>query len=392
MTQIDITTTISTDGGLFFQRDLEFPSRTIRTPLKTHPINCLTVDHGIRESTRDVAEVHRKIDATDLEAYRSNSTSQSLNELHKDLRYSINDELVVVFLEYTEAEGIEPEDMRAILDIQDEVADILTMPLIPKITDALSPYIDSGVRFDRTPWHPYYFSVRQFLENVVDYNKPAMGVLPPIGWSRRQEILREYEADGLQLYAIDFGGLKATSERGFKDLKNIIADINLRFAADDNERVLFATNYWRYHAKKNANFYPSEAIALIAQGIDIAGETHNYRMGGSGNSEITDTKIYNPTEFGFDAVPLDELTERWNYQCSIPADQFAGVSDGKRRELRKLANAELMSNGLKKLRAAIQDGNERSFLEQKTGYQGDVATLANRMVRNYENAVGPNVI
>lgn len=393
MQRLDVSTTVSTEGGLFFQRNLKFADTTIETPLKTIPIEYFSANHFVRETVMDIVEVYAEVDASDLEAYRSGTDPQPVIELKRDLRYTTGSETVVVFLSYTDAQEIDPINMRTILEIQNEIGDVLTMPLIPSITDALSPLVDSNVRFDNSPWDPYYSSVRHFLENANDYGKPLMGVLPLIGWSRCREVMREYEASGIQLYAIDFAGLKATSEKPFQHLKNIIADISKRPRNQEEykESILYAFNYKRYHPLKNTSLYPAEAFALITEGVDIAGGTHRHRLGGSGDIEITDTKIFNPNQFGFDTVPLDRIRESWDYPTSITIEQFTSVSEGRQGELRKVANSELMNMGLKKLRASIKDGNERSFLEGKGGYQGTVASLAEEMVKTYENATGPDV-
>lgn len=393
MRMLDVSTTISTDGGLLFQRDIDFGNLLVETPSKTVPIEYLSATHSVQDNVRDIVEVYAELDTSDLEAYRSDTDPQPVVELKHDLRYRDDGEIVVVFLSYTDAQEIDPINMRTILEIQDEIGDVLTMPLMSPITDALSPIIDGEVRFDSSPWDPYYSSVRHFLENSVDYNKPVMGVLPMIGWSRCRELMREYEAAGVQLYAVDFAGLKATSEEPFNHLKNIVADISKRPRNQEKykESILYAVNYKRYHPVKNAESYPAEAVALITEGVDIAGGTHRHRHGGSDDIEITDTKVFNPNELAFDAVPLESLHEDWNYPTTITVDQFTEVGENRRRELRKVANAEMMNFALRKLRASINDGNARSFLKDKVGYQGTVASLAAEMVRTYDDATGPDL-
>lgn len=394
MRMLEVSTTISTEGGLFFQRDVEFGDGTIETPVKTIPIEYFSADHYVRDSVKDIVEVYAQVNVSDLEAYRSGTDPQPVEQLKEDVSYRYGSKIVVVFISYTDAQEIDPINMRTILEIQNEIGDVVTMPLMPPITDALSPLVDSDVRFDTSPWDPYYSSVRHFLENSVDYDKPIMGILPMIGSSRCREIMREYEAAGVQLYAIDFAGLKATSEGPYNQLKNIIADISKRPRNQEKykESILYTINYKQYHPTKNANLYPAEAFALITEGVDIAGGTHRHRHGGSGDIEITDTKIFNPNELGFDAVPLATLREKWDYPATITVDQFTSVGEDRQRELRKVVNSELMNLGLKKLRASIKHGNERGFLEEKDGYQGTVASLAAEMVRQYESATGPDVV
>lgn len=384
MVWIGINTALSRGGALLFQRDMEFPSMIKSTPLKTHPMGSLTAHHQIRDSERHIGEVYASLDSSDLEAYRSGTYTRATAGLLDDAKYSIDSELVVAIINFTDAREIGPVEMRTILDIQTEVADILTMPLIPSITDALSPIVDSDTRFERSPWPAYYSSTRHFLENAPDFNKPIMGVLPSIGWSRRREILREYEGENVQLYAVDFAGLKATSQDCFSQLKDLIGDISSR-GVEDN-RILYAINYKQYHPVQGSDSYQSEAFALITEGFDIAGGTHIHRFGGSSDGEITDIKIFNSNTFEFDALELSSLRQRWKYPSSIPVDEFIGVSDGKMRSLRKLTNAELMNFAFKKLQSAIQNGDERSFLSRKSGYLGNVAGLGEAMARHYNTA------
>jgi len=229
MERIDITTTRSTEGGLFFRRELEFPTKTVATPLKTIPAGSVTADDLIDDEFCDIVETHKRVDTSDLEAYRSGSRTNAIVELQRDIEVPNGENIVVVFLEFTDAQEIDPENMRTILDIQDEVADVLTMPLMPSVTDALSPLVESDVRFDRSPWPAYYNSVRHFIECVENYSKPPMGMLPPIGGGRRFEISIDYRDAGVQLFGVDFAGLKATESTCNDDFQDLIADLSRRW-------------------------------------------------------------------------------------------------------------------------------------------------------------------
>lgn len=391
MNQVNIETeTTSSNGGLYVQKDVDFGEVLIPTPWKTTPSEYITANHYVEEQFQKISDVQVELNSTDLEAYRSGETTEALTNLKKKLKYSIDSEHVTIFVEYPSGQMIEPEEMRTILDIQSQYGDILSTPIQTDLIETLSPYMSNGnLDLEHSPYDAIYPTIRHFLENISDYSEPAMGILPLIGWERRRELLREYESDGINLLGLDYRGFKPTTDKLFNQHLNLISDLAARDQLSNS--VLYAFNYKSYHPTKNGAPIPSEAIAQATFGVDILGGCHTYR-GAGGGGEITDVKIFNSNEFRFDRVELEAIPEQFPGGSTINPVDLSEFGYGKRTNLRKLINSELISRGLRKLRAAIRDGFEREFMEQKSGYSGAVKEQAIAVANKYDDATGENLV
>jgi hypothetical protein len=380
----------SSDGGLYLQKDADFNGPTIPTPWKTAPVEHFTADHEIDDQYKKITDVQINLDSTDLEAYRSNEDSQSLTRLQEKLKYSREFDLVIVFVDFAGAQAIEPKDMRTILDIQSEYGNVLTTPIQSSLTETLSVYMNNGeLDLDHSPYDAIYTTIRHYLENLDEYDYPAMGFLPLIGWQRRREILREYESAGLELIGLDYRGLKPTKSDVFQLHSDLIRDMAVRDQLGSS--LLYAFNYKSYHPKRKGHPIPSEAIALSTFGVDILGGCHVNR-GAGGSGEITDVKIFNTSNFLFERVELDAIQDQFPGDSTIDPSELADFQYGKRTNLRKLINSEMLSVGTRKLRAAIRDGNERTFMEKKSGYLGDIQEQAVEIAARYDDAKGPDIV
>jgi len=379
----------SSDGGLYLQKDATIHESTIPTPWKTTPAKYFTADHDIDDQYKKVTDIQIELDPTDLEAFRSNEESQTLTRLQEKLKYSREFDLVIVFVEYAGGQAIEPMDMRTILDIQSEYGDVLSTPIQSSLIETLSPYMNHGeLDLDHSPYDAIYPTIRHYLENLDKYENPAMGILPLIDWQRRREILREYESADLKFIGLDYRGFKPTTDEYFDLHANLIKDLAVRDQLANT--LLYAFNFKSYHPKRNNHPIPSEAVALSTFGVDILGGCHVNR-GAGGNGEITDVKIFNTNTFLFDRIELEAVQEQFPGDPTVETTQLADFQYEKRTQLRKLINAEMLSIAFRKLRAAIRDGNERTFMEKKSGYLGDIQEQATEIADRYDDAKGPNI-
>ncbi|MFC7141808.1 hypothetical protein ACFQMA_18475 [Halosimplex aquaticum] len=388
---VKIDTNISTDGGLFSTGGLEWGPYEIDTPVKAVPVEKLTSGDTVDQDVRKIAQVCVELGPADLEAYRSGNQPQALDTLEDKLTHTLEDEVQVVIFEYTDGHEIGQHDMDTLVELQDQYADIITSPCQPELAEPLMPVIDDGRNgMDRSPFRAFRASVEHFKESLtrVDIEKPIMGVLPPLAAGHQRQILTLYEDIGAEFLAVDFRGLKPTTDRVYDWLQEFIADLAVR--GELSSRVLYALNYRRYFPRRNASVHPSEGIALVGSGFDILGETHVSRAFPQGDYQMTNVKAFDPSTLGFRNVSLDNLQDEWPQASTIPPARLDSVGESKRRELRHLANAESLNYGLRAFRAAVQNGEARDFIESKTASEL-LSQHLQSMEEMYDSARGPSV-
>lgn len=380
----------SSDGGIFLQKDIDFGRNwaDIPGPWKTSSVEYFTQSHKIDPEYRKLTDVQVELSSTDLEAYRSDESTEALENLGDKLNHS-DSEIVVVLIEYPSGQEIDSREMRTILDIQSEYGDVLSTPIQRNLIEALSPFMENGeLNLDHSPYDAIYPTTRRFIENASDYAEPSMGILPLIGWQRRRELLRDYERAGINLLGLDFRGFKPTKPEMFDQHLKLIGDLAAR--DKELESVLYAFNYKSYHTPPNSAPIPSEAIALATFGVDILGGSHVNR-GVGGDGKITDVKIFNSNEFLFSRVPLDSPDQFPGQTNIVEPSTLLQYGYEKRTNLRRIINDQRISISLKKLRAAIQNGEERGFMQGKAGYMGGFKDQSEAMARRYDDAKQENV-
>lgn len=391
MNTMEIETDVSKEDGLFFKKTFEWGNQTIKTPLKTIPIKSVTSNDKVDEEIRQISETYLQLNATDLEAYRSGDQPNPIKELKRRSNHILEDELHVVFIEYTDARSMGSIDMESFVKLQQEYADVITAPCQPSLTDAVSPGISNGQEsLEVSPYPAYKRTIEEFLRTTDrrEVEKPVMGVLPPLGWSRRRDTMVIYEDWDLQLFAVDFRGLKPTTDEHFDRLKKLIADLAKR--REFENRVLYAVNHRRYFPRRNSELHPSEGVALVGAGFDIIGGTHVHR-GGFGDGPVTNIKVFEPTSFGFRNVPLETLKKSWPTSSTISPERFGKVSNSKRSQLRNLTNAESMNYGFRVLRKAIEERDEKEFLLGLEGFE-KIEDKLDEIVAKYNDAQRPDVV
>lgn len=361
------------------------------TPIKAVPVGKITTRDSVDRNIRQIAQVHVKLGPADLEAYRSNNLSQALQNLEDKLAHTIDEEVRVVIFEYTDGHEIGQQDMDTLVEIQAEYADIVTAPCQPELADPITPVIEDGrANLDHSPFRALRASVEHFTEalNRANLDKPAMGVLPLLAPGHQRQILKIYEDADVEFLAIDFRGLKPTTEEVQEWLKELIADLTVR--AELDKWILYALNYRKYFPTQNATIHPSEGIALLGSGFDILGETHVSRIYIQGEHEVTNMKAFDPSGLGFRNVSLNNIVDEWPQRSTISAARLDSVGESKRNSLRNLANAESMNYALRALRAAVENGDARQFLESKeasSSHHGHILA----MEEIYNTARGPSV-
>lgn len=388
---VDIDTNISTDGGLFSTGGLSWDSYKFDTPVKVIPAGKLTSRDTVDRDIRQIAQVCVRLGPADLEAYRSGNHPQPLQTLENKLAHTLEDEVRVVVFEYTDGHEIGQQDMETLVELQAKFGDIITAPCQPELAEPIMTVIEDGRNgMDRSPFRALRASVEHFRESVdrADVEKPVMGVLPLIAPGHRRQILTLYEDIGVEFLAIDFRGLKPTTDRVHDWLQEFIADLTVR--GELNKRVLYALNYRKYFARPNASVHPSEGIALVGSGFDILGETHVSRIVIDGDHQVTNTKAFDPSVLGFRNVSLDRIQDQWPQASTITASRLDSVGESKRRDLRKLANAESLNYGLRAFRAAVENGDARQFIESKEA-SSLLRDRIQAMEEMYNTARGPSV-
>ncbi len=389
MIDINYTTNVSTESGVFFQKDVGWEFEGFSGPIKTTPMDCVSEHGGIANSERDIAELYVSLTPVDLEAYRSGEDTADLQKIEKQSNAVLEDEISVLFIKYSETTDISSTNMETLLEIQKEHADVLTNPIQPTLFDAISPFIDQDYDLDNPPMIPYNRSLERFFEAIENTTRPVMGILPPVVFKERgREIQTYYEQNGITWFAYDFRGLKATTDRIYSEIKDLLVDMGTRRQAE--QRVLYALNYKPYHVNGNDEIIPSEAVLLAGSGFDIIGGTHKYRGGGDGGRSDT-IKIMNPNSFGFDPIPFEKLVSKWKVNSTIPPEVLEEVGKNKQREMRKIINGEQLSRTFRKLRAAIEEGDAGDLLADKEGLPARERDRLEGFASSYTDATSPNV-
>lgn len=190
------------------------------------------------------------------------------------------------------------------------------------------------------------------------------------------------------MFAFDWRGTMPSKEKNHGEVKDLLT--HLGKMGDAPGQIFYSLNHKNYHSTGEEEFLPAEPLALVGMGFDIIGGVFRPKAGGGGSS-LDSLKIFDPNELGYQDVLTDAPVDEYPVNSSIDLTQIAQSSDSKNRELRKLLNSEGLSIALKKLRAAIQNGHEKTFLEDKRGYCDSVEGAMTGMADAYEDATGPNV-
>jgi hypothetical protein len=172
----------SSDGGIFLQKDVDFGHNweDVPCPWKTSSVEYFTRSHAIDTEFRKLTDVQVELSSTDLEAYRSDESTEALEKLGDKLNHA-DSEIVVVLVEYPSGQEIDSREMRTILDIQSEYGDVLSTPIQRNLIEALSPFMENGeLNLDHSPYDAIYPTTRRFNRDTNEYAKPTMSILPLI--------------------------------------------------------------------------------------------------------------------------------------------------------------------------------------------------------------------
>lgn len=390
MIEPKIDVNVSTESGLFFQKDVSWRGvGSFSGPAKTTPYNDFEMHGGVPESDRDIAEIYALLSPVDLEAYRSGESSKALREIEDQSDTTGDNEITVLFIEYSQTLNINQQDMQTLVDIQLQFADVVTYPIQPTLIEAISPFIDEDHELDNSPMTPYTRSMESFFEVIDGGDVPVFATIPPVVFDDRgREIMSYFEEKGLTSFAIDFRGFKPTTDRLYSQIEDMFVDLGTRRQAES--RLFYALNYKPYHVSSARDIHPSEALKLAGSGFDILGGTYAYR-GGGGGGPSDNIKIFNPTSFGFQEVPKTEIETNWPVNSTISPSKLASVGENQQRGLRRLVNAEQLSIAFKKIRAATRDGKIAGLFEGKVGLPDPDSNQMNELSNSYVDAVGPNV-
>lgn len=393
MQDLDIQTEISSNGGLFFQTDLNWQGESFSLPTTTTPVGAISGTNYPDPSMRNVVDAYVRVSAADLDRYRElkkegdEHKSDIVADILTKFKDRIETETKVLFFEYTETQEISREDMRTMVEILEIHSEIIPKPLQPKLTDAIKSDSDSNAGWDNDipPFRAYRNSTEDFLDIGADASGLLMGTLSSIGFSRLQEITKTYIESDLYLFAYDWRGCKPSKPENHDQIQQLIKHLGKQGQLVD--QVFYSLNHEKYHPTKNTTYYPPEAVALVGMGFGIIGGT--FVSGGGGDGVPDSLKILDPNKFWYQDIPFDAEVEEYPVNPSISLEQIAESSPSKNQDLRKLINFESLSSILKKLRAAIDDGHEQSYLEGKEGYSGDVSSAMQSMAIAYEDAISP---
>lgn len=394
MQRVDIETEISSEGGLFFQINARWPGVSLELPTNATPVRAIAGEDYPDTEERDIVDAYVPVSAGDLEEYRKLKNDKDENVLNSDIlgdillkfKEDIEQEVRVLFLEYTETKQIPKEDMRTMVEIIAENSDIIPKPLQPNLSDAIKSDAEAtvGWGFDATPFMAFRSSVEDFLDIAEDYPAPLMGTFTNIGFSRLQEITKTYIEKGVNIFTYDWQGLKPSLEKNHDQIQQLIK--HLGKSGQASSQIFYSLNHKKYHPAQNTTFYPAEAIALVGMGFSVIGGT--FKSAGGGERPES-TKIFDPNEWWYEDLPFSSEVDDYPVNTSIDLSQIAVSGHKKNQARRKLINFEALSYTLKKLRAAIQNGDERTLIEQKGGYTGSVRFAMQSMARAYEDARNP---
>lgn len=392
MSELTFDTTVSTEAGLFFDKTATWDTGSVGSFTKAIPGDNLSSVDTVDPVAQDVVEVYVAVDATDLEAYRSGRYVDKIMKKVRKFRHTRDDSLNFLFFEHRGDSDISRSDIATMIEIQNQFADVIVSPLHPVLTDPISPAINN--RKDDlgfSPFPAYRKGVERFLEIATDkgVDKPLMGTIPPIGFSRQREILVTLEDFDVQMLAVDFRGFKPTTPKHYDPVRDLIADLSKRGKIAD--RILYSINHKAYHPLRNRDQFPSEEVALVGSGFDIIGGTHISRTGGGPSGPKTSAKIFDPTKLVVRDVPLSELNRKWPKTATIGSDRYLSVSESTQGKLRKLVNAEGLYYSFNELQKAVKSGNERDFLATKEGFTPSLEQTLSKMVSTYQSATGPSL-
>lgn len=370
MTALEITTDSFADDILLPHRTLHIGEKLVRTPTKTIPIRKTREHEQVSETSRGINELYREVDSRLLEQERTGASSAINRHLQRGLNKTNPGEVNVVFFSYTDTMTLPVVDAQYLVDIQLDTADILTIPLLPKLIGTIDP--DNGL--SDPAYRSYKKSILRFLEQAKERGTTSsvMGVLPPLGWKYIEDLMEVYATYGIRAYCLDFNRRKITANRQVNMIRPLVQSIAARGI---EENVLFyALNLAPDNRDDTLGGRPAVDLASVGMGFDIIGGTHvapplPAEVFEKMEDEPITFQLFDKEEFLYREIPLDQLPSVFPADSAFDPDHIVrriqNSPKNAKYRLQSLVNSEQMAFALADLRGV--SGSALSHVSAKQG-------------------------
>ncbi len=182
------------------------------------------------------------------------------------LRALAGDAPLLAFEEFNEVEYPTNQQLQYIIRTSHAVSDIVTVPLVSRLTDKLPP----AGGYER-----YEAFVKRALATIDTYNrKPVMGVVPlRLPFTGFEPLLKLYHKNGIGALCLDFAGSSPSTVR--INLEQVL--FSLASLGILQETYLHAINVNPGRPKARQPVSPDRSIVSFGYDVDSYGDLHRVR-------------------------------------------------------------------------------------------------------------------
>jgi hypothetical protein len=396
MTDISVQTDKISTEGFTALREIHIGDKSFQTPTAAMPVGRGSHQDTPAEESRGVNEIYRTLTTSKLKASMRSDSSAIANALRQDYRKTNPEsEVNFVFTSYQDAHQIGPDELEHIIDLVEPYTDVLTVPLMPELVDAIDTSED-GRGVGSPAFQSYKSTVERFIETArrLEPDKPIMAVIPPLGWEHVRNLLDLYEQKNIKAFCLNLDRRRITAGRQVAMVKPLARHL----ARQDMVRGSFTylINPDPYGERFDEERCAAADIAAFGMGVDAVGDCHISPggFGGDGDQEAPTTfRLFNKDTYVYEDVPLETLEDHLPSDTGFDVDRVATRSRQSREsqmyQMQKLVNmeqiamagrdvqghsrAEIFENLSQK--AGVTESTQEAFESVRDGYDnGDSQT------------------
>lgn len=261
------------DEELMFKRfNLKVGDKQVITPVKvSHALNPIST----------INEIYKKFDLTKIN--RCMTDERFEREVNADVKKDMAQGINICLVEYNSSEMPTNKQIEALSDIQYEHSDIVTTPLLSKITRELT---------EDKLLNSFNAITNKYIEIVETLNhKNILGVIPSrMPRQFLEPIIKNYKSKNITSFIIDFDGRSVdTNSSWVRNLLRLLKENDLL-----EESFLYSANANEGKFMKQANEILAKDFISTGFGMDILGLNHiPPRMNSEAWAKIKQQRIEN---------------------------------------------------------------------------------------------------
>lgn len=327
------------------EKEVRIDPKEGSTPAKALQVGKLRASEDVSDLARGIAEIYIKANRTALESSR-NGWENLRNNLSRQAKRANDDEIIVPFVQYDEADELAPEHAAEIARLETTYGDIVPLPLMTSLVNEA----EDGDGLSSEPVSAIVDNARVFLEAVDQLNiqKPVMGVIPPVSKDLTKALLELYVNHDLPAYCVDFNRRSPMARTQLDYIDKPLMETLETYGMRETS-LLYAVNADESRRVNDVHQTPG-ALYAYTLGFDIVGDVHlPPKLPPEVFEEMeptADLRLFNADTLSVVEVAPEDLDAFLPAEAEIPVDrvrQRIASNTNEKYRFEKLINAELIA-------------------------------------------------